>query len=688
MSRLLRRGACGAAAAALALAAFAAQAQLAEKPSFFTAKRRGEAMAPATAPEPPGAGLRAPGPAAPARPAAGTGPGHLDAITSMAQFRQIARVYKAGSAEPIVHTLFAIDRHHGDRVYLIDTNRFALHEDFIRAQYLVDRLDEATLRSYYAKPDRRFLFGTLSLQPQLKRFTFEFWEGDQADATLIRLAQRRLDAVLFEPVLFKANSMQHEAVARAAGIAAVTEVQILGGRSFLPLNTGRASGRLRLIERLDDDAQDDLQVDDIVVLREVPLSLSPVAGVLTERPSTVLSHVNLLVKGWGVPNAFVRDAFDRLREHDGQWVELRVTDDGYTVQRLASRPPPRSVIAARAVATPDLQQRCLVPLSAVASEGAQACGAKAANLSRIEALRRRGALPVEGGAFAPVPDGFCIPYAHFAQFIGSPAAQAAIAKRLATPGFEQSRRVRRLALEGLRADLAALPVPPPMARQWTARWQQQLHGRSVFVRSSSNSEDLAGFSGAGLYSTVPNVASADAIAAAVRAVWVSVYNTEAYEARRAAGVRDAQVFMGVLVQVAVDSVTSGVMVTRDPFDATHRQATYVSAKRGLGIRVVDGQRVAEQSMHDRWTGAVRRLSRSDEVSELKLGEGGGVVDRPLGQDTPRDVLTDATVRRLAAVGERLKRLFAGADQDIEWAVDAHGDIVVLQSRPYVERKLL
>jgi rifampicin phosphotransferase len=203
------------------------------------------------------------------------------------------------------------------------------------------------------------------------------------------------------------------------------------------------------------------------------------------------------------------------------------------------------------------------------------------------------------------------------------------------------------------------------------------------VRSSSNSEDLPNWSGAGLFSTVPNVTQAPDLIKAVQTVWASVFNFEAFEARRHAGIPHEQVFMGVFVQRAVNSVVSGVMITRDPFDAMHKNAVYVSAKRGIGIKVVEGRRIAEQWMFDNFSGAARRLSRSDEDSAMQLEPNGGVVESAI--RTGQDVLSDATVRALAKVGQRLKVIFKDVDQDIEWAIDQEGRIVVLQSRPYVVR---
>jgi rifampicin phosphotransferase len=226
------------------------------------------------------------------------------------------------------------------------------------------------------------------------------------------------------------------------------------------------------------------------------------------------------------------------------------------------------------------------------------------------------------------------------------------------------------------------PLDPMVSSAWRARWQSQLGGNGVFVRSSSNSEDLAGFSGAGLYTTVPNVKTADALEMAVKKVWASVFNPEAWEARTAAGFSADAVLMGVFVQTAIDSTNSGVMITRDPYDASHNYITYISAKRGIGIRVVEGQRIAEQVMYSSWSKAIQVISRSADDIALQLDNAGGVKEVPV--ELGRSVLNDALVLRLAGVGAAVKRVFRSVDQDIEWATSGER-IVLLQARPYIER---
>ena len=655
---------CVAVAAAM-LAAQPAAAQLARKPSYYQQQNQQQSQ---PLPEGPAAQL-VPRPSVPSS---------LPALRSQGDFDQLARVYDAGTPMQLAHVLFVVDRQaKPPRMYYIDTPRYQLHVRFLRDTRLAPNTVKREIDRNYLVPERRFLFGTLSWQQNIGSFTYEFWEGDKLTAPLLRQAEQQVRSSFFGPVKFKTNSTLHERVAKEAGIDFVSQEALIREQPFLPMNLGTATGRVRIVE--DDAGIDALLPDDIAVLRQVPIGLPPVAAVLTERPSTALSHVNLLAKGWGVPNAYLKDASDRLRALDGQWVRLAVTPTGWTAE---ARPAPATLPtrpAAARIKPPNLKIDGLLPLADLGNARIDACGGKAGRLGQIERERRAGRL----AGTAPVPDGFCIPYAAYRRFVTQPAVAERIAAAYATPGFERSRVVRRQALEALRRELVEQPVPAGLAADWRARWTAQLESAGVFVRSSSNSEDLAGFSGAGLYSTVPNVTRADDLDRAVRTVWASVFNFEAVEARRQARIPDDAVVMAVFVQRAIDSASAGVLITRDPFDATHRDVVYVSAKRGIGIKVVEGKRVAEQSMWDARSGAVRRLSRSAEDTELKLDRAGGVMEQAL--PAARDVLSDDLVRRLGRIGLRLRAVLGG-EQDVEWAIDPQGRIVVLQARPFVERQ--
>ncbi len=603
-----------------------------------------------------------------------TGPDSLARIDTRAQFMQLARVYNAGTALEMPHLIFVIDRQNAARIYYINTPRFALHEQFVRRQRLMPSMGKATLNAQYRDPQRRFLFGTLSWQKDLPGYTYEFWEGDRLTASLLRQTDTVLRASFGEPIRFKTNSTQHEQLASGMGLAYVSQEALLREQRFLPLNAGRAEGRLRIVRT---EAQlRTLAPQDIPVLEEVPIALTPVAGLVTQRPSTLLSHVNLLAKGWGIPNVYVRDAQQALRQYDGRWVALEVSNNDYRVTPLTrpARAPsaPAARPAARNLPRPDLSVVALKPLASLRARDSSHCGVKAANLGTLKT-----ALPPA----ARVPDGFCIPFSHYQAMMKRLQMAERLQQLQRRPGFSADPDIRRDALAALRAEISNAKPDPAFVRALDAQWQGQLKGAAVFVRSSSNSEDLPGFSGAGLYTTVPNVTRADALAKAVQTVWASVYNFEAYEARAAAGLRQDAVAMAVLVQRAAPSDSSGVMITRDPFDAARRHITYISAKRGLGIRVVEGKRQAEQVMYSNWSKAVQVLSRSAEDTQLVAKAGGGVREVPI--TGSRQVLTDALIVRLAKVGADTKQALGGVDQDIEWAV-VGDEVLMLQSRPYVD----
>ncbi len=319
----------------------------------------------------------------------------------------------------------------------------------------------------------------------------------------------------------------------------------------------------------------------------------------------------------------------------------------------------------------DLGISLLASLREQRADSVVAYGAKSANLGEVMNARLPNVV---------VPDGWTIPFVHYVEFIKENNFEEPIIEMLENYNFVHNPSHRREALVKMRERIQAGKVSAQLAAAVTRRFRAEHAGRGVFVRSSSNTEDLPNFSGAGLYDTVPNVRDEKALLEAVKTVWASLWNFEAYEARERAGVDHTKAYMAVLVQEAINSDASGVMITVDPFDAENRGATYISAKRGLGIKVVEGKKVAEQILYDPRTRATKVLTRSGEDSLLEFDEKGGVREVPYSGD--RNVLTDDVVRQLADAATAIKKVFGGREQDIEWAL-MRGQIYIVQARPYI-----
>jgi rifampicin phosphotransferase len=170
------------------------------------------------------------------------------------------------------------------------------------------------------------------------------------------------------------------------------------------------------------------------------------------------------------------------------------------------------------------------------------------------------------------------------------------------------------------------------------------------VRSSGIAEDGAEASYAGMYETVLGVPADDLAAATNRSLAsAGAARVTAY----AAATPGADARMAVIIQRMVAPAAAGVVLTADPITGD-RDATVISAVRGIGDRLVSGEAIG-----DEWV----------------------VVN---GDATPRRQPEHALDRRQAMqVASEARRIAAarGAPQDIEWAIDAEGTLWILQARP-------
>jgi phosphoenolpyruvate synthase/pyruvate phosphate dikinase len=319
----------------------------------------------------------------------------------------------------------------------------------------------------------------------------------------------------------------------------------------------------------------------------------------------------------------------------------------------------------------DLSEKRLLSLAEQRSRSSIAYGGKSANLGEVLNAKLPGII---------VPNGFTIPFYYYDEFINRNDLDEAIRELMNDQKFVHDPAYRRQRLVELRQKIESAEFDPELRRKVLAQVASEYAGKGLFVRSSSNSEDLPNFSGAGLYTTVPNVRGEQQLVDAIKKVWASLWNFEAYEARERLGVAHSAVYMAVLVQEGINSESSGVMISTDPFDNENKGAIYISAKRGLGIKVVEGQRIAEQILFRPRTNAVQVLTRSAEDSLLTFDENGGVKEVPIEGD--RVVLTDDVIRRLVRAATAIKRVFGARDQDIEWAY-MKGQIYIVQSRPFI-----
>lgn len=222
----------------------------------------------------------------------------------------------------------------------------------------------------------------------------------------------------------------------------------------------------------------------------------------------------------------------------------------------------------------------------------------------------------------PVPDGFVI---------GAPAYRQSVGAAHPAP----SREVR----EGIVAHYRAMGPDVIVA-----------------VRSSGVGEDGATASHAGIYETVLNVRGITQLLDAVANCWASASSLRARSYHDAHGWRPEEHGMAVVVQRQIHSSCAGVAFTVDPVTGCADRIILESAV-GLGQAVVDGRVIPDRVIVDK---------ASLGIVAVECGSG--------------DALSGNGFREVAGCARGIEQWY-GSPQDIEWALDEHGQVWILQARP-------
>ncbi len=451
----------------------------------------------------------------------------------------------------------------------------------------------------------------------------------------------------------------------------------------------------------DERAGATLDADKIYVIPEATPEMRPVAGVLTLGEGNLLSHVQLLARNLGIPNAAMAPALlHEIEPARGDTVFYAVSPLGRVVLKRAramTAEERQLVEQGRAVKTTrhrlDTSRLKLsvtrpIPLTELGlAQSGVVVGPKAANLGQL-----RTYFPDR------VSKGVALPFGMFYQHVNRPfesdrtvledlRAAYDEAARLRVRGhseaeidqfmFEALAKVRRAILE-----LDWLPE----SRAAIVAAIHETFGRDlsggVFVRSDTNVEDLPEFSGAGLNLTVPHQRLLDAVLASIKRVWTSPFSERAYLWRRQILDDQAAIYPSVLLLESVPSEKSGVLISSGlqfggPTDLT------IATAEGVG-GAVEGEE-AEAIVVAR-SGSIRLLSQAKAPYRrlLKHSSSGGV--EMLAAQLPDTLLGPNEIRQLQSIVDAWKARVPEKDASRVWDIEfgvVRGKVWLFQIRPFV-----
>lgn len=591
-------------------------------------------------------------------------------ISDLAAFAALSYKQEGAPAgfESVKFVLLGMDTDRPRAVFM-NSGRYRYHEDFRAAFGLAEDSPE-------------MISGTIIRHPNVKAangnaadYHYEFWPYSAYPFALVERAQTVLAASMpllhdnlayYAPPAAISTYRREQARYDASRVDILFDEQLTPESGYIALNAAVGYGLLRAMK-----PDERPNPRDVAIYETLPNDLSRVAGIISSTPQTPLSHVNLRAISDGAPNAFIRGALDQpeIRELVGGYVRYAVTTEGWSIRAATVGEVEAHYASSRPaqVQTPqrDLSVRSITPLGQVAFEDWTAFGVKAANLA---VLGRLGFPP------GTVPDGFAVPFYFYDEFMKHNGLYAAVEALLADSAFREDLDVQADALRQLRREIRAASMPQWMMDALAGLQESFPIGTSIRCRSSTNNEDLPGFSGAGLYDSRTQHPDEGHMAKCIKQVYASLWNFRAFAEREFQRIDHLATAMAVLTHPNYsDEQANGVAVTYDPIYGSDA-AYYVNTQ--LGEDLVTNPEA---------------LSIPEEV--LLREDGEYTVVAASNQAPPgRLLLGDEQFAQLRAHLEVVHEHFAALYEigpgerfamEVEFKITSEGSLAIKQARPWI-----
>lgn len=483
------------------------------------------------------------------------------------------------------------------------------------------------------------------------------------------------------------------------------------GSGITGLNPGVTTAKLNVVPETEME-HPRISKEDIVVISETVEDLPPVAGILTLESGSSLSHVQLLARNLGIPNAVIPStAIPRLKQSNGREVFYAISPQGSVVLQDADKLTDRekTILAEKSagkkatlitivVEKLQLDDKRLLNLDELSTDDVgRLVGPKAGNLSRLRYHFKDR-----------VAQGVALPFGIFKDYLEQPTSDG-------SPTIMQDIRatwttVKEMKSAGASADSIDVYVDGRLAmirkrivsgtlQPWlVAELEKRLPAEfgpfgtwGVFIRSDTNVEDLPGFTGAGLNKTVFNKTTFPDIQQGIKDVWESVFSKRSYGWRQSVMDKPEHVYASVLLMKSVPNDKSGVLVTANIETGNMDQFT-VACSEGPG-GAVSGES-SEQLLINR-DGSYQFVQQAKAAYRtlLKFDEKGGSTSVP--SSGRSRILEDAEISQLVDLEKELKTAYPNpVDENgklIPWDVEfgfLDGKLMLFQIRQVNENRAL
>ncbi|AUC76089.1 PEP/pyruvate-binding domain-containing protein [Olleya sp. Bg11-27] len=452
------------------------------------------------------------------------------------------------------------------QLYFINSKTYKYHYRFCKGYLEIPQtLKEFNNSNYKAQhTDKRFLLGNIN--HYLANDTYNL-ELSPIDDMLIGDIKTFYDAIkeatYFENFNFFLNTSRLEKLRSVLGIPAISASDLYGDQTYQAVSAQKSYGCLKFVA-VDSLKQNNITKHDIIVINQPILELPITAGVITTILQTPLSHISVLGKNRQIPIAAYTKAMqsDILKSFDNQYVSFEVTLDTFYIKPISKEQFERKTKKKKKETLfleTNTSVKHLIDVDDLNQNSINTVGGKAANFGVLYDLAKKEQFKIPESAFA-------IPFHFYDTHIKTSGADILIKQMIYDFKINQDTKALTKQLKAIQKKIKKAPLSPDLIAKVEAKIKSLGDYTRMRFRSSTNAEDIVGFSGAGLYDSKTGIVGSEkkSIEKAIKKVWSSLWYERAFLERDYFNIDQNSIAMGILVHRSFpNEKANGVAITKN-----------------------------------------------------------------------------------------------------------------------------
>jgi hypothetical protein len=559
------------------------------------------------------------------------------------------------------------------RVFFINSSNHLLHADF------ADTIGIDYLGGHVKKGQIIYHPASISNNGTLGTFAFNYSNGHAQDFDVVQ----KTHELLASNMPFLENNLsyfitdnnqvqyyQDTVLFQNSRVPVLFEADVYAGLDYWGLNQTEGYGFFRqmTLEEIPGSK-------DIVLYESLPNNLPRVGGIMTSVVQTPLSHVNLRAIQNNIPNAFIRDplSIDSISDLLDDYIYFKVEQNEYFIRKATLSEVNEWYEDIR----PDEEQNpplnlnytSILQLDDIGFTMFDGFGAKCANISTMKTF---------GFPEKTIPDGFGVPFYFYQEFMEYNNFFNEVDSIINNPAFKIDRNLRNEMLKDFRIKIKAADMPSWMMNELAVMHSSFPQATSIRCRSSSNNEDLAGFNGAGLYTSKTQHPDEGHISKSIKQVYASLWNLRAFEERDFYRINHFNTSMGVLCHPNYsDEKANGVGVSNDPIYNTDN-TFYLNSQIGEElITNPDTNSIPEEILL---------------YKDLSGGNGYIIIQHSNLMPSDTNIMKEQHLEEmrdyLSVIHDKFEPLYKAFNNssfamDIEYKITSENQLIIKQARPWV-----